>query len=470
MSVSPSPHSDTIAALSTPAGIGALGIIRMSGPEAVAIAERIFSRKLAGVAGGQMRYGQIRRGSEVLDDVVLGIFRAPHSYTREDVVEISCHGSPYILREVLQLLLESGARLAEPGEFTRRAWLNGALDLAQAEAVADLIAAQSAAAHRVAINQLRGGVSHELADLRQQLIDFTALIELELDFGEEDVEFADRSRLTALIDHIQTHISRLISSFRLGNALKSGMPTVILGKPNAGKSTLLNALLNENRAIVSDIPGTTRDVIEDRLVIGGVEFRLMDTAGVRDTTDAIEAEGVQRSLALAHKADLVIYLFDAASETPAQAISYLHSLELPAETQLIAAGNKADLLPDPAAYAETQDPRSLSGKAYVAWLLISAREGGNLEGLRQLMLDAVENLGESGSASDTLISHVRHRDHLRQASQALDDVRQALDQGISGDLVSIDLRVALHHIGAITGEINTEEVLGSIFSKFCIGK
>ncbi|MDX2283476.1 MAG: tRNA uridine-5-carboxymethylaminomethyl(34) synthesis GTPase MnmE [Bacteroidia bacterium] len=460
---------DTIAALSTPPGVGALGVIRLSGPQALAIASRVFSQDLSGVPGYTVRFGRLLRGGAVLDEVLASVFRAPRSYTREDVVEFSCHGSPYILREALHLLLEQGARLAEPGEFTRRAWLNGALDLAQAEAVADLIAARSEAAHRVAMNQLRGGVSHELAALRQELVDFTALIELELDFGEEDVEFADRSRLNALTGQILAQLERLIQSFRLGNALKSGIPTVILGKPNAGKSTLLNALLQDNRAIVSDIPGTTRDVIEDRLVIGGIEFRLMDTAGVRETADLIEAEGVQRSLRLARQADLVIYLFDAAQETPIQAMEYLWSLELPAGTVQIACGNKADLLPDLQAYAAAQDPPSLDGRPYIAWLLISARAGRNLDGLRQLMVEAVESLGE-GHAGDTVISHARHHSHLLQAAEALAAVQAGLRSGLSGDLLSIDLRLALHHIGAITGEISTEEVLGSIFSKFCIGK
>ncbi|MDX1908356.1 MAG: tRNA uridine-5-carboxymethylaminomethyl(34) synthesis GTPase MnmE [Bacteroidia bacterium] len=463
-------HTDTIVALSTPSGTGALGVIRLSGPQAIVIVDRVFSRDLTQAPGHSLHYGRLLRAGETLDEVVVSVFRAPRSYTREDVVEISCHGSPYILREALDVLVETGARLAGPGEFTQRAWLNGALDLAQAEAVADLIAARSAAAHRVALHQMRGGVSSALAQLRQELVDFTALIELELDFGEEDVEFADRSRLLALTDVLEAHLDRLIQSFRLGNALKSGVPTVILGKPNAGKSTLLNALLDENRAIVSDIPGTTRDVIEDRLMIGGVEFRLMDTAGVRDTTDVIEAEGVQRSLDLARRADLVLYLFDATQETPAQAMDYLLSLNLPKETFLIAAGNKADLIPDPAAYVEAHDQDTLGRPRLIYWLLISARQGGNLKGLRELMLDAVEALGETSTAQDTLISHARHRDHLQQAAAALQDVRAGLSSGLSGDLLSIDLRSAIHHIGQITGEISTEEVLGSIFSKFCIGK
>jgi tRNA modification GTPase len=460
--------NDTIAALSTPPGVGALGLIRLSGPEAVAIAGRVFSKDLSAAPGYSLHHGRLLKAGEALDEVLLSVFRAPRSYTREEVVEISCHGSPYILREALSLLLAAGARLAEPGEFTRRAWLNGALDLAQAEAVADLIAAQSAAAHRVAMNQLRGGVSSELARLRQQLIDFTALVELELDFSEEDVEFADRSRLLGLVAELRAHVEALIQSFRLGNALKSGIPTVILGKPNAGKSTLLNALLQEERAIVSEIPGTTRDVIEDRLVVGGVEFRLMDTAGIRETQDQIEAEGVSRSLALARRAELLIYLFDATRETPSEALEYLHSLDLPPSLQCIAAGNKADQLADPAAYAEREDPASLPGGRHVPWLLISARTGYHLGGLRQLMSDAVENLGEG--AGSTLISHARHRDHLQRAAEALGEVSEALQAGISGDLMAIDLRLALHHIGAITGEISTEEVLGSIFSKFCIGK
>ena len=318
---------DTIVAIATPNGIGALGMIRVSGPQALALVNAHFSKDIAQAPGYSLHYGKFLKAGELLDEVVLSVFRAPHSFSKEDTVEISFHGSPYILREALQELVNSGCRLAEPGEFTQRAYLNGAMDLAQAEAVADLIASHSQQSHRLAMKQLRGGISHELGALREQLLNFTSLIELELDFSEEDVEFADRSQLSALLAEMDQKLRALIDSFQLGNALKQGVATVIVGKPNAGKSTLLNALLNDNRAIVSAIPGTTRDVIEDRVVIEGIEFRLIDTAGVRETQDVIEAEGVSRTLAAVQKAQLVIYLFDLMEETMAEATAYLADLE-----------------------------------------------------------------------------------------------------------------------------------------------
>ena len=456
---------DTIVAVSTPPGVGAIGVIRVSGPQAIALVNRHFSRDLSQTPGQRLVYGRLLdRQGEVLDEVVLGLFRAPKSFTRQDVVEISCHGSPFILRRVMEELVAAGARPASAGEFTQRAFLNGAMDLAQAEAVADLIAATSPGAHRLALDQLRGGVSSELKSLREELLNFTSLIELELDFGEEDVEFADRGQLTELIGRLAGRLDRLIDSFGLGNALKQGVPTVILGKPNAGKSTLLNALLNDNRAIVSDIPGTTRDAIEDRLVIGGIEFRLIDTAGVREASDLIEAEGVQRTLALARKAQLVVYLFDAREETPEAAEAFLASLDLDAD--FIAVANKADLLDDPVAYRQEHDNVQSSR---FPWLLISAREGQQLDALRDQMVATVERLSAT-TPDDTLISSVRHLHALKQARTALRDVQQGLGLGISGDLLAIDIRTVLHHIGEITGEISTEEVLGNIFSKFCIGK
>jgi len=459
-------HEDSIVAISTPAGSGALGVIRISGPDSVSIVDGIFSKNIANADGYSIHYGHIKRGEEVLDEVLLSVFRAPRSFTKEDVVEISCHGSPFILREVLSLLLEQGARLAKAGEFTQRAYLKGAMDLAQAEAVADLIASQSAGAHRLAMNQMRGGVSSELKDLREQLLNFTSLIELELDFGEEDVEFADRSQLEALISRMLAKVGNLIESFRLGNALKQGVPTVIIGKPNAGKSTLLNTLLNDNRAIVSDIPGTTRDVIEDRVIIEGIEFRLMDTAGVRETEDVIEAEGVKRTLALAQSAALLIYLFDCHNENPEEAASFINSLNLPSEIEVLSIGNKYDLLPNPRRYARQFDT-DLAGQH--PWILISAREKVHMDKFRELMIEAVHNFSEAGE-NQTLISNARHLSALQKAQASLQDVQQGMSLGVSGDLLSIDIRTVLHHIGEITGEISTDEVLGNIFSKFCIGK
>lgn len=457
---------DTIAAICTPPGQGALGVIRLSGTQAISIANLVFSKDLSGKSGYSLVYGHIQDNGRILDEVMLSLFRSPKSFTKEDVVEISCHGSPFIMREVLQLLVDKGARLAQAGEFTQRAFINGAMDLAQAEAVADLIAANSSGAHRLALAQLRGGVSSELGQLRSQLLDFTSLIELELDFGEEDVEFADRSQLDKLVQSMQVHIHGLINSFSLGNALKLGVPTVIMGKPNAGKSTLLNALLNENRAIVSDIPGTTRDVIEDRIVIKGIEFRLMDTAGMRETEDVIEAEGVRRTLSLAQSASLVIYLFDTTQETPEEASSYVKGLELSEDSKVLVIGNKSDLLQDQLTYAQQYDS-DIAGQ--YPWILISAQEKTYLDGLRDLMTDAVETFSES-SSDQAIISNVRHVHALKKAQVALTDVATGLSDGISGDLLSIDIRTALHHIGEITGEITTDEVLGNIFGKFCIGK
>lgn len=459
-------HQDTIAAISTPSGSGAIGVIRLSGPEAITISEAVFSRNLTQAKGHTLHYGNIIREGVILDEAVAAVFKAPRSYTREDVVEFSCHGSSYILREVLTLLVEKGARLAEAGEFTQRAYLNGAMDLAQAEAVADLIASTSAGAHEIAMNQLRGGVSRELKELREQLLNFTSLIELELDFSEEDVEFADRKQLEELVRKITLRLESLISSFRLGNAIKQGVPTVIMGKPNAGKSTLLNTLLNENRAIVSDIPGTTRDVIEDRIVLEGIEYRLMDTAGLRQTTDQIEAEGVKRSLALAQSASLVLYVFDVNTETPAEAQNYVISLNLPATTEVLLIGNKTDLLADPKAWQA-----SIEGTITrdYGWVSISAKQNLNLQSVRDLMHLLVQRFYDH-QRDDTLISNVRHLNALQRAHKALGEVSEGMGNGLTGDLLAIDIRTVLHYIGEITGEISTDEVLGNIFSKFCIGK
>ncbi len=459
--------TDTIVAISTPSGQGALGVIRLTGNEAISLVNGVFQPKdLSQAAGHSLHYGKLMKGETILDEVVVSVFRAPRSFTREDVVEISCHGSSFILGQALQLLVDQGARLAQPGEFTQRAFLNGAMDLAQAEAVADLIASSSAGSHQLAMNQMRGGVSRELKSLRAQLLHFTSMIELELDFGEEDVEFADRSELNALVERILDHLEQLIQSFSLGNAIKRGVPTTIIGKPNAGKSTLLNALLNDNRAIVSDIPGTTRDVVEDRFVIQGIEFRLQDTAGLRETGDVIEAEGVRRSLDLAQIASLVIYLFDSTQETPEAAAQYVKSLDLPETAQVIVIGNKSDLLPDQEAYASQYDT-DLAGQ--YPWLLISAKTGTYLDGLHDLMLGAVAALSDR-PADQPMISNVRHLTALQGAQGHLQEVLQALADGIPSDLMAIDIRAAIHHIGEITGEISTDEVLGNIFANFCIGK
>jgi len=458
-------NQDTIIAIATPNGVGALGMIRVSGGRAMAVVDAIFSKDLSQAAGHTLHYGRIMKDNMVVDEVLVSIFRAPRSFTKEDVVEISCHGSPYILQEILNLLLAQDTRLAQPGEFTQRAYLNGAMDLAQAEAVADLIASTSAQSHQLAMNQLRGGVSRELKALREQLLNFTSLIELELDFSEEDVEFADRSELLILITRIDKKLASLIQSFQLGNAIKSGVPTVIMGKPNAGKSTLLNTLLKDARAIVSNIPGTTRDMIEDRVVLQGIEFRLMDTAGVRETTDLIEAEGVRRTLATAKMASIVIYLFDLQTDTPADAATYLQSLALPTSARLLLVGNKIDQVGTTSSPSNGVDHTSYP----YAFIQISASQSIYTDALEQLMVDTVHSFSEA-TADQTLISNARHLRALQQAQQALQDVNTGLDSGLSGDLLTIDIRTVLHYIGEITGEITNDEVLGNIFGKFCIGK
>lgn len=452
-------NEDTIVAISTPPGLGAIGVIRLSGPEAIKIVDSVFSKDLSSAKGYTVHFGRITPpGGSTLDEVIVNVFRAPRSYTREDVAEVSFHGSSYILQEALNLFVQQGARPATAGEFTQRAFLNGALDLAQAEAVADLIASTSAKAHEIALNQMRGGVSRELKTLRSRLLDFTSLIELELDFGEEDVEFADRTQLLSLIDEMKTRIGGLISSFSYGNAIKRGVPTAIIGKPNAGKSTLLNALLQENRAIVSHIAGTTRDVVEDRLVIEGIEFRLQDTAGIRETSDEIEKEGVSRSIGLAKKAGLVIYVFDPQEEDIVEAKTYVLSLDLPESVAVIYVANKVDLL--------DYTPMDKSEVLH-----ISAKEGLRMEALRGKMVTEVGMyLRGSGAGEDVIISNVRHLEALRRTYEALVEVAEGLEVGLSGDLVSIDLRSALGFLGEITGEISTDEVLGNIFGKFCIGK
>lgn len=462
--------ADTIVAIATPQGVGAIGMIRISGTAAVAIANQSFSKDILAAKGYTLHFGQVTKDGKALDDVLLSVFRAPRSFTREDVVEISFHGSPYILREALDQYVAHGAHLAVAGEFTQRAYLNGAMDLAQAEAVADLIASGSAQAHALAMQQMRGGISRELATLRGRLVDFTALLELELDFGEEDVEFADRKEFDALLVEMLARIADLIRSFSFGNAIKEGVPTAIIGRPNAGKSTLLNQLLQDNRAIVSAQAGTTRDSIEERLVIDGIEFRLQDTAGIRDTQDEIEAEGVQRSIGLAQRASLVIYLFDAADETPAEVAAAIAALALPASTRILCIANKADLQDAPPA-AATVHQADLRPATADHPLHISAKTGLHIAELKSAMVAAVRSYWEGvGNAEAVVVSNVRHLQALRQTFEALSAARAAMAGGLSGDLVAIDIRAALYALGSITGEVSTEEVLGVIFGKFCIGK
>ncbi len=416
-------------------------------------------------------FGVLRdTAGEAIDEVVLTLFRAPASYTGEDSVEISCHGSPYILSRVVQLCIEAGAGMAAPGEFSQRAFLNGKLDLSQAEAVADLIASQSAAAHRIALGQLRGGVSNEIKDLRSQLIHFASLIELELDFGEEDVEFADRNELRSLVDHIRERIAALTTSFRLGNAIKHGVTTVIAGRPNAGKSTLLNALLNEERAIVSDIPGTTRDTIEETINIGGVSFRLVDTAGLRTTTDSIEAIGVARALERVRASQVLVYVFDVIETAPAALWAELDALYRP-DLQLVLVANKMDLNP----YTKFSH---YFGSDYAGqWTVdeedfvpMIARDKANLGYLQQRILAAATGGTGALDQNQVVLSNGRHYAALTRADEALARVDEGLRSGISHDFIAMDIRQSLRELGEITGEITTDDLLGNIFSSFCIGK
>lgn len=475
----------TIAAISTPAGTGGIAVVRVSGNDALSLVDRLFRGKhaLSEARGYSVHYGELRSGEEVIDEVLCTVFRAPHSFTGEDTVEIACHGSVYIQQAVMQALIEAGVRMAGPGEFTQRAFLNGKMDLTQAEAVADLIASQSKAEKNLALQHLKGGISDAIQQLRDQLLHFTSLIELELDFADhEELEFADRSELRQLAEKIAQHLSELISSFRVGNAIKNGIPVAIIGATNAGKSTLLNALLGEEKAIVSDIHGTTRDLIEDTLIIDGIQFRFIDTAGLRSTHDTIEEIGIQRTLSAARRAEIVLYVSaldehfpqgeplpeslgsssgEPMAENPQGLLGYssgephslLHEMGLDdIEEKLVRVYNKADLLPPSA-------PLPHDG------ICISALSG-NLTELKQAIVKAAGVEQQSG----TIISQARHYDALVRAHEAIQRVMQGLNSGISGEFLSMDLQDCLHALGEITGQISNDEVLGNIFSKFCIGK
>lgn len=452
--------NDTIVALATPPGIGAIGVIRLSGVNAFPIINALFpSKDLLLQDTHTLHVGYIRQGDTVLDEVVLSLFRGPRSYTGEDTIEIGCHGSPYILQQIIHACVEKGARLAKPGEFTQRAFLNGKLDLAQAEAVADIIASTTTASHRTALHTLRGGFSTRLKELREQLIRFASLIELELDFSQEDVEFADRAAFYELIGQLKTSIHQLIDSFKLGNVIKNGVSVAIIGKPNAGKSTLLNKLLNENRAIVSDIPGTTRDTIEEVINIGGILFRLIDTAGIRHHThDVIEAAGVERSLEKMEQADLVILLFDA-NEERAAIEQWKQELDAKKLDYLLVV-NKIDEA------GEANARQKFDGLAHL--IFISAREGSGIELLKEQMGAAV-TAGQV-KTEDTIVTNARHYHALKEAATSLADITAGLDNQLPGDLLALDIRRCLHYLGEITGEINNEDILDQIFSKFCIGK
>lgn len=460
-------QNDTIVALATPHGVGAIAVIRLSGPEAISIVEKSFTNKeqkrktLADKPANTIHFGLICDDEAIIDEVLVSVFKAPHSYTGEESVEVSCHGSQFIQQQLLHLFVRDGARMANAGEFTMRAFLNGKFDLSQAEAVADLIASNSNVSHQVAMSQMRGGFSGKIQVLRENLIDFASLIELELDFSEEDVEFADRTELKNLIISIQRIIERLIDSFEVGNVIKNGIPVAIVGKPNAGKSTLLNMLLQEDKAIVSEIPGTTRDTIEDEISIGGVLFRFIDTAGIRDTTDVIEQIGVNKALDAMKNSAIVIYLFDG------HALS-VKDVEVEVEkirahignSQLLVVCNKID----------TEDLNSLQTEFELIdnILYISAKEGLFIDDLKTKLVAMFDS--RTINVTETVVTNARHVEALRKANTALYKVMEGLNKNIQSDFLAIDIRHALEALGEITGQVTTDDLLGNIFGKFCIGK
>lgn len=461
-------YNDTIIAIATPPGIGAIAVIRLSGPEAISICNNFFQsikkhKNLTTQKSHTLHFGNLKENNRIIDEVLVSIFHGPHSYTGENTVEISCHGSTYIQQEIIQLFLRNEVRLATPGEFTLRAFLNGKLDLSQAEAVADLIESNSAASHQVAMQQMRGGYSKEIESLRQELLNFASLMELELDFSEEDVEFADRDQFNKLVDQIIKVLKQLVDSFALGNVLKNGIPIAIVGEPNVGKSTLLNTLLKEEKAIVSEIAGTTRDAIEDEIVINGIVYRFIDTAGIRETTDIVESIGIKKTFQKIKQAQVVIYLIDA--HTLNQDKARLVELEIdkikelfPNKLLLIIV-NKIDLV-------EIETIKQLL--PYKNIHFISAKTS---EGIHDLTLK-LSSLVETGAltSSDTIVSNSRHYEAFSNALKALNDVKKGFENDIPTDLIAIDIKQALFHLGEVTGQITTDDLLGNIFANFCIGK
>lgn len=469
---------DTIVALATPAGAGAIAIIRLSGSQAIQIASSLFQsvsgKRLHEQKSHTLHLGYITEGKKVIDQVLVSLFKGPHSYTGEDTIEISCHGSPYIQQEIINVLIRYGAKMAQPGEFTLRAFLNGKLDLSQAEAVADLIAADSEASHQLAIQQMRGGFSNEMAQLRQELLNFASLIELELDFAEEDVAFADRTAFNELLTRIILVLKRLIDSFAVGNVLKNGIPVAIIGAPNVGKSTLLNALLNEERAIVSPIAGTTRDTIEDEITLGGVSFRFIDTAGIRETDDVVENIGIQKTFAKIEQAQVVLALVDGSQlsderltteKIEIEKIRNQHPLK-----PLVIVINKSDLIATnqlvkyTALLTNNQQPNNNN----IDLLTISAKTKEGIEQLKNTLLSFV-NTGVLRN-NETVVTNARHYDALLKALEEITKVKQGLTEGLSTDLLAIDIKQALYYFGEITGEVTNDELLGNIFANFCIGK
>lgn len=456
-------REDTICALSTPQGVGAIAVIRLSGAGVAEIMENVFSKKLSGQPSHTVHFGTLKDGDRFIDEVLVTWLKGPKSFTGEDTAEISCHGSPYIQQEVIQLLLKNGARLAEPGEFTMRAFMNGKMDLSQAEAVADLIASESSASHEMAMSQMRGGFSKTIQELREKLIHFASLIELELDFVEEDVEFANRDDLLELVAEVQKLVRSLIESFSLGNVIKNGVPVAIVGAPNVGKSTLLNALLNEEKAIVSEIAGTTRDVIEDEISINGVIYRFIDTAGLRQTQDKIESIGISRSYEKARDAKIIMLLIDAQEahrESIKDFIDNFHQKLDQENKDLLLVVNKIDEVEN---HQQLQAELEDLGTA----VYISAKQKENLDAIKDALQTFIDRTPFN---NQTIVSNARHYNELRETDEALVRVVEGIQNDITGDFLAMDIRQALHHLGAITGEINHEDLLDNIFSKFCIGK
>jgi len=452
---------ETICALSTPQGMGALALIRLSGPESTSIVQRVFSKNLSVVLTHTVVHGWITEDERKVDDVVVTLFRSPKSFTGEDTVEIACHGSLFIQQKILHLLLLNGARMANPGEFTMRAFMHGKMDLSQAEAIGDLIASESEAAHRQALHQMRGGFSKDINTLRDKLIHFASMLELELDFAEEDVEFANRGELSSLLNEIRLVVSKLENSFALGNAIKNGIPVAIVGAPNMGKSTLLNAFLNEERAIVSDIPGTTRDTVEDHLTLGGMRFRFIDTAGLRETVDEIETLGIERAYARAIEASVVLFVFDISTTSPDELLIQVEDLrnKIGMDANIILVANKSDKLIG-------DIPKEL--EAFKNLVCISAKSNIGMEELKHLLL--IESRPELLNSGETIVMNARHHRALGQAREALDCALQGIENGLTNDLLMVDIRQALHHLGSITGQIGSDDLLNHIFSTFCIGK
>ena len=463
-------NEGTIIALSSPPGSGAISIIRLSGKDAIDITDKVFksnsNKPLSKFEGQSLTYGVISDGKEVIDEVVVSIYRAPHSYTGENIIEISCHGSPYIQQNIISIFLDKKVRLASPGEFTLRAYLNNKKDLSQAEAVSDLIASESKEAHRVAMDQMRGGYSSEIELLREKLIDFKALIELELDFSEEDVEFANRGDLNKLLDELDTKLSKLIDSFSYGNVIKEGVTVTIAGKPNSGKSSLLNAILNDDKAIVSEIPGTTRDAIEDICVINGIKFRFIDTAGIRETKDKVELMGVEKAKSKVSKSRILIYLYDRADITFEELKSEIKTFKRD-DLQIYLVENKIDLLTNSKTDVLQGKLNNHFNKNEINLMRISTLESKYID---KLKLELSKNINLS-TESNVVVSNARHLDALKKSVSAIESVKKGLKDGLSGDLLSVDLNEAILNISIITGKIDIDQdILGAIFSKFCIGK